>query len=165
MVRNLDQVDKGILHMLQQEARHTTAQEIAEKVGVSPSTIRNRIDALETDGIIRGYHPEIDYEAANLPLRVLFICTAPATDRPELADRVMDVEGVVDLREMMTGRRNIHVEIVATSTSDISRISDRIHELGLDIESSELMKRRQMQPFNHFMLRDYQDDVSPSADG
>ncbi len=150
MPRELDEVDRGILYMLQREARETTAQEIADTVGVSPSTVRNRIEQLETDGIIRGYHPEIDYEAASLPLRVLFVCTADPTERTALSDGVMDIRGVVDIREMMTGRRNIHVEVVGTSTTDISRISDAIHELGLQIESSELMKRRLMQPFNHF---------------
>ncbi|MFC7155253.1 Lrp/AsnC family transcriptional regulator [Halomarina halobia] len=153
MSRELDQIDKGILYMLQREARETTAQEIADTVGVSPSTVRNRIDQLETDGVIRGYHPEIDYEMANLPLRVLFICTAPATRRAELADEIMNVQGVIDVREMMTGRRNLHVEIVATSTTDISRIADAVHELGLEIESSELVKRRQIQPFDHFQFR------------
>ncbi|WP_254543719.1 Lrp/AsnC family transcriptional regulator [Halomarina pelagica] len=154
MPKELDQVDKGILYMLQREARETTAQAIADTVGVSPSTVRNRIDQLETDGVIRGYHPEIDYEMASLPLRVLFICTAPATKRTELANEIMNVQGVIDLREMMTGRRNVHVEIVATSTTDISRIADAIHDLGLEIESSELVKRRQMQPFDHFQFRE-----------
>ena len=150
MPRELDNVDRGVLYMLQQEARETTAQEIADTVGVSPSTVRNRIAQLEADGIIKGYHPEINYEAANLPLQILFICSAPATRRTELAESTMDVRGVVDLREMMTGRNNVHVEVVATSTSDISRISDAIHELGLQIESTDLIKHRRMQPFNHF---------------
>lgn len=154
MVRELDEVDKGILYRLQRDARGTTAQEIAETVGVSPSTVRNRIDRLETEGVINGYHPEINYEAANLPLQVLFVCTAPATHRSELAEKILDVQGVVDLREMMTGRQNIHVEVVATSTTDISRISDAIHDLGLEIESSELIKRRRMQPFDHFHFTD-----------
>nr|WP_255170852.1 winged helix-turn-helix transcriptional regulator [Natrononativus amylolyticus] len=79
--------------MLQREARNTTAQEIGETVGVSPSTVRNRIDQLESDGVIRGYHPKLDYEAANLPLCVLFVCTAPATRRSELADKVMNIQG------------------------------------------------------------------------
>ena len=159
MPRELDEVDRGILFMLQREARETTAQEIADTVGVSPSTVRNRIEQLETDGIIRGYHPEIDYEAANLPLRVLFVCTAPAAERSQLAEGVMDIKGVVDIREMMTGRRNIHVEVVATDTTDISRISDAIHELGLQIESSELMKKRIMQPFNHFHFSGSDDEM------
>ncbi len=57
---------------------------------------------------------------------------------------------------MVTGRRNIHVEVTATDTTDISRISDAIHELELEIESSELMKRRQMQPFTHFQFTELQ---------
>lgn len=150
MPTDLDEVDRGILYMLQQDARNTTAQEVAERVGVSASTVRNRIEQLEGAGVIRGYMPEIDYEAANLPLRVLFVCTAPGTRRSELAEKVMGVQGVIDLREMMTGRRNVHVEVVGTSTGDITRISDAIHELGLEIESSELIKQRRIQPFNHF---------------
>lgn len=150
MAEPLDEVDRGILHMLQQDARGTTAQEIADTVGVSASTVRNRIENLEASGVIKGYMPEIDYEAANLPLRVLFICNASPTRRSELAEAVLGVQGVIDVREMMTGRRNIHVEVVGTSASDVTRITDAIHELGLEIESSELLKQRRIQPFNHF---------------
>ena len=66
MGRDLDEVDRSILYLLQEDARGTSAEAMADKVGVSASTIRNRIDQLEDDGIIRGYHPEIDYEAANI---------------------------------------------------------------------------------------------------
>lgn len=150
MGRELDNIDRGILYLLQREARNTTTQEIADVVGVSPSTVRNRINQLESSGVIRGYHPEIDYEAAGLPLQVLFICTAPATERSELAQKVLEVRGVIELREMTTGRRNIHIEVVGTSTADITRITDAIHELGLEIETTELVKKRRTQPFNHF---------------
>lgn len=44
MAPDLDNVDRGILHLLQLDARNTTAQEIGDKTGVSPSTVRNRID-------------------------------------------------------------------------------------------------------------------------
>ncbi len=152
MDNRLDEIDRGILHMLQLEARETTAQEIADTVGVSPSTVRNRIGQLEADGIIRGYHPEIDYEAANFPLQVLFICSAPPTERTELAEEVMDVHGVVDLRELMTGKRNIHVDVVGTSTRDVTRITNAIHALGLQIDSSELLQQRRRQPFDHFQF-------------
>ena len=150
MAPDLDNVDRGILHLLQVDARNTTAQEIAEKTGVSASTVRNRIDQLEADGVIKGYHPELDYEAANLPLRVLFIVTAPPTERSEFVEKLLDIKGVVDVRETLTGRRNIHAEVVGTSTSDITRMTDLIHELGLEIDSSEIMRQRQVQPFDHF---------------
>lgn len=153
MGRNLDDVDRSILYLLQQDARNTTAQEMAETVGVSASTVRNRIDQLEADGIVRGYLPDIDYEAANLPLQVTFVVTVPPTDIADYSANLRGIQGVIDVREMLTGRRNIHVDVVGTSTAEITRITDAVHDLGAEIESSEMMRRRHIQPFNHFFLQ------------
>src|SRR6056297_3552187 len=153
MGRDLDDVDRSILYLLQRDARNTTAQEMADTAGVSASTVRNRIDHLEANGIIKGYHPEIDYEAANLPLQVTFVVTAPPTDLPEFSEQIRGIQGVIDVREMLTGRRNIHVDVVGTSTSEITRITDAIHDIGVEIESSEMLRRRHVQPFNHFFLQ------------
>jgi Lrp/AsnC family transcriptional regulator, leucine-responsive regulatory protein len=151
MGRGLDNVDRGILYHLQRDARNTTTQEIAETVGTSASTVRNRIEALENDGIIKGYHPEIDYEAANLPLRVQFVCTAQPTERAEYVDQVLDVKGVIGVREMLVGRQNIYIEAVGTSTEDIIRLPDVLHGMGLTVEAAEMMRKRYIQPFNHFI--------------
>ena len=153
MGRELDDVDRSILYLLQRDARNMTTQEIGDTAGVSPSTVRNRIDRLESDGIIKGYHPEIDYEAANLPLQVTFIISADPANLEEQSADLRSIQGVVDVREMLTGRRNVHVDVVGTSTSDITRITDAIHDLGIKIESSEMMRRRHVQPFNHFFLQ------------
>jgi Lrp/AsnC family leucine-responsive transcriptional regulator len=158
MGRPLDNVDRGILYHLQRDARNTTTQEIAETVGTSASTVRNRIEALEEDGIIKGYHPEIDYEAANLPLRVLFVCTVPATERADYVSQLLEIQGVVDVREMLVGRRNIYVEVVGTSTKDITRITDTLHESGVTVESSEILRARHIQPFDHFHFSEAVDD-------
>ena len=69
----LDEVDRSILHGLQADARTTTAEEMGEKAKVSASTIRNRIKRLEDAGVIEGYHPHIDYEAANYQLHLFII--------------------------------------------------------------------------------------------
>ena len=154
----LDNVDRGILHELQLDARNRTAQEIADKVDVSASTVRNRIEELEADGIIEGYHPKIDYEMADLPLQVLFVCTAPPEDRGGMVEEVLDVRGVVDVRETLTGHRNMYVEAVGTGTADTARITDAIHNIGLSIESSEILRQRRVQPFNHFFFTDPYDN-------
>ncbi|MFC6716760.1 Lrp/AsnC family transcriptional regulator [Natrialbaceae archaeon GCM10025810] len=164
MGRNLDDVDRSILYLLQQDARNTTAQEMADSVGVSASTIRNRIDQLEADEIIKGYHPEIAYEAANLPLQLTFIISAPPTELQHYSEQIRGIQGVIDVREMLTGRRNIHVDVVGTSTGEITRITDAIHDLGVEIESSEMMRRRHVQPFNHFFLQGTE-DMDARGDG
>lgn len=165
MARELDDVDRGILYLLQLDARNTTSGEIADEVGVSASTIRNRIEGLEDDGVIEGYHPEIDYESANLPPRVVFVITAPPAERSDVVDQLMDDKGVVDVCEMLTGRRNVHVEVVGQSTRDVVRITDAIHDLGVEVESSEITKQRKVQPFNQFYFSEAIGDVGGRAIG
>lgn len=144
----LDDVDRGVLHLLQVDARNTTAEEMAERVGVSASTVRNRISKLEEGGVIRGYRPVLDYERANFPLRVLFICTVRARERAEMAHEVMNVKGVVTVKEMITSVDNLHVEAVGTDTTDLVRITDALQDMKLEIRSSELLKQERVQPFD-----------------
>jgi Lrp/AsnC family leucine-responsive transcriptional regulator len=165
MGRDLDDVDRSILYLLQRDARNMTAQEIGDTAGVSASTVRNRMDQLEQDGIIKGYHPEIDYEAANLPLQVTFVITAPPTDVKQYSEDIRGIQGIIDVREMLTGRRNLHVDAVGTSTSDITRITDAVHDLGVEIESSEMMRRRHVQPFNHFFLQGAEETDAHDEEG
>ena len=164
MSRDLDDIDRSILYLLQRDARNTTTEEMADRAGVSASTVRNRIAQLEADGIIKGYHPEIDYEAANLPLQLTFVVTAPPSEIEAHSEAIRDIQGIVDVREMLTGRRNIHVDVVGSTTSDITRITDAIHETGVQIESSEMMRRRYVQPFNHFFLQGHDDLPADDAD-
>lgn len=146
----LDRIDRGILHLLQEDARNKTASEMADHVGVSASTVRNRIEILEDEGVIRGYHPEIDYERAEYQLHMVIICHAPVSERAELVDEAMKLEGVVTVREMLTGEANVHIEAIGTNSDNVDRITGGITDLGLEIESVNLVKKRHVQPFNHF---------------
>lgn len=65
---------------------------------------------------------------------------------------------------MLTGKRNIHVDVVGTSTSEITRITDAIHDIGAEVESSEMMRRRHVQPFNHFFLQGQSGDDARASD-
>ncbi len=60
----IDDLDRNIIYALQQDARHTSASEIAESLDVSARTVRNRITKLEEAGVIAGYDVDVDYEAA-----------------------------------------------------------------------------------------------------
>lgn len=146
----LDEVDRGILFSLQQDARNTTIAEIAEHADVSASTIRNRIEHLEKEGIIEGYFPKIDYEQASYPLHVLFVCSAPADERGELAVNALDGHGVVDVREMLTSTHNIYIEVIATDTQDLTKISNDLASVGFNIDSSEIVTNQYIRPWAEF---------------
>lgn len=147
---SLDEVDKGILHLLQVDARNNTTAEIGEEVDVSASTVGNRISKMEEGNVINGYYPNIDYRKAGLPLHTLFVCSAPIPSRSELADEALDVYGVVDVRETIAGTHNVHVETISQTIDELEKVTRSLDELGLEIRSSEMLKRHQMRPFDHF---------------
>lgn len=150
MDERLDEIDKRILYRLVEGARDTSAPSVAEEVNVSGATIRNRIAQLEDNGIITGYHAAIDYERADNRIQNLIICTAPVTDRERLAKKVLTVPGVVNVRELLTGRQNIHVNIVGESTSELTAITRHLAELGLDVEDEHILHMEETVPFDRF---------------
>ncbi len=157
----LDDVDRTILQILQRDARHATAVDISERIDVSDGTVRNRIQALEERGVIEGYIPMINYEQAGFQLQVRIMCTAPIEQRHELAKEALQIEGVVEVHEVMTGRRNVQVAVVAPRHDDLTRAATELSDLGLDIESEELIRHHYFRPFNHFGVA----DVSEGEEG
>lgn len=150
MAIQIDDIDERIIYRLTEDARHTSAPDIAEEVDVSPPTIRNRIRRLEDAGIIEGYHARIDYERIESRLNSLFLCTAIATDRKRFAQRLLDIPGVVGVREVMSGEKNLHVTVIATDTGDIRRIAQEITALGVDINDEGLLHQEHVRPYAPF---------------
>lgn len=148
--QSLDEVDRAILRALQEDARNNTNAAISERVSVSPSTVGKRISRLEDRGIIRGYRSEIDYEEAGFPLRVLFVCTAKIAEREALIERTLDLEGVVNVRELMTGQENVHIQVVGISNDDITRIAHTLDTMGYTVTDEILMRTEHDKPSVHF---------------
>lgn len=66
----MDEVDSAIVRHLQEDARQSN-REIAEKIGIAPSTCLERTRLLRQRGVIRGYHAEIDLPALNRHVQAL----------------------------------------------------------------------------------------------
>jgi len=148
--RELDELDRRILYMLQGEARHTSSSDIAATLDVSASTVRNRIQRLETDGVIRGYHADVDYEAAGHQLITLIVCTAPIPDREDLAKAAADVPGVVGVQEVMKGEENVLVQAIGADGDDLTRIGEELDELGLRVSDEDLIRNTHQSPYARF---------------
>ncbi len=69
-MHNLDKFDQAILAELQANGRLTN-QELAERIGLSPSPCLRRVKALEDAGIIAGYKAIINAEKLGLSLMAL----------------------------------------------------------------------------------------------
>lgn len=151
---DLDDVDQGILHMLQKEARGTTIESMAEAVGVAPSTVRYRIDRMEDGGIIRGYRPQIDYGLAGYPLHVRWRCSANPDVRNALTRDGLHIDGVVKTAELLDGPENVHVDCAARDVDHLVEIRDALVETGLRVQGYLLLYNRYERPFDGFASSD-----------
>lgn len=156
----IDSIDEQILYFLSQEARHTSAPSIAEKVDVSAPTVRNRIRRLEEEGVIRGYHADIDYQQVEGRLRNHYVCSTGDRDREEMAQRVLDVPGVIAVREIMSGKGDLRITAIGTDTDDLTRIAQDISSLDIEIDDEDLVHREYYRPYAPFGPRD-EEAVSP----
>lgn len=67
-----ERIDQRILYELMAEARDKTSPVIAERIGVSPGTVRSHVEDLEEHGVIPGYPAHIDFERTDGQLSPLF---------------------------------------------------------------------------------------------
>ncbi|MET7640355.1 Lrp/AsnC family transcriptional regulator [Streptomyces sp. NPDC005438] len=66
----MDRIDRAILRELQKDGR-LTHQELAQRVGLTPSPCMRRVRQLERDGVIRGYRAVVEPEAVDRGFEVL----------------------------------------------------------------------------------------------
>ncbi|QCW04693.1 Lrp/AsnC family transcriptional regulator [Natrinema pallidum] len=146
----LDAVDREILYALQEEARNLSSSEIADRTDASSSTVRKRIQRLESEGVIKGYSANIDYTKSGYPIRMLLFCTAPIPDRGAYIDDLLEVAGVVSVQELITGEQNLLVTVVVENDRDVTPIAQQIADMGLTITDEVLVRSHRSTSFDEF---------------
>lgn len=66
----MDELDAALVAALQADARATN-RDLAERVGVAPSTALERVRSLRERGVLRGYHADVDLPALGRSVQAL----------------------------------------------------------------------------------------------
>lgn len=120
---DLDTMDRSILRVLQQNARITNA-ELAEKVGLSPSACSRRLDILEKNGVIGGYHARLSHKALDYKM----IAMVHISLSGQFAKTLSEFESAVKLCPnvlgcyLMSGEYDYILRIAARDLEDYERI-------------------------------------------
>lgn len=136
----MDETDWKIITALQQNARLTN-QELAQKVGLSPSPCLRRLRKLEEEGILCGYRALIDQERYGLPINAFV--SIRLERQTDAAIRAFE-QAIQDLDEvqecyLMTGARDYLLRVVSHSLQAYERfVRERLTRIeGIaSIESS-----------------------------
>jgi Lrp/AsnC family leucine-responsive transcriptional regulator len=114
----LDQIDYNILRHLQDDARITNA-DLAEKVGLSPTPCLRRLRRLEADGVIKGYHAELNREALGMTVTVIILVKLEREDETTLRAFEAAIRKRPEVMEcyLVTGKFDYFIRVVIPSLS------------------------------------------------
>lgn len=123
-INGLDEIDNQIINLLIADAR-LTYSEIEEKVGISRVAVKKRVAALEEQGIIKGYHADVNpMEAPKMMTFVAVIKTR--ADSYDLISDALEQEACVVTLCKMSGDNILHAICVADSMADMNNFAWRV---------------------------------------
>lgn len=99
----MDSIDRAILHLLQRDGRLPN-NELADRVGLSPSPCLRRVRNLEADGVIEGYAALLNRSSIGCDYEPLVWVTLSEVTRPSLLafeTAVHSIPQVVEAMRMM----------------------------------------------------------------
>lgn len=102
---DIDSRDIGIIERLEEDGR-SSLRNLAEDMGISPSTISNRFHNLEEEGVIRGFGPDIDYEKVGFDITAVIEVTVDSENIGAVAESLEDKDGITSIY-VVTGNTDI----------------------------------------------------------
>lgn len=119
----MDAIDRAIIDQLQQDGRLTN-QELADRVGLSPSPCLRRVRALEAQGVIEGYTALVNRKAIGRAYEPLVWVTLSEVTRDSMTAferAVMQIDDVVEAMRMM-GQPDYLLRIATTDADSFEAL-------------------------------------------
>ena len=120
----IDEMDRRILSLLQQDARLPNA-EIARRVGMAPSATLERLRKLEERGVIKGYEVRLDPRKLGLGLTAfIYVRTQNKAGEVGSGERLKQHPNVLEVHHI-AGEDCYLVKVRAVDTEDLGRLLQR----------------------------------------
>jgi DNA-binding Lrp family transcriptional regulator len=130
---HLDRTDCEIIRLLQKNARLSNKQ-IAAAVRLAPSTCHERIKNLQSSGVIRGAHADVDLRSVGLNLEAFCFIKLAKYERAAIDRFMTEMESIPEVRRisLVSGRYDAVVHLAV-------RDVDHLRNLGFDRFTSQPM--------------------------
>lgn len=120
----LDRIDREILAFLQKDARLSNRQ-LADAVGLAPSSCLERVRRLRSRGVITGFRAEVDPSALGLGLQAMVSVGLKGHSREvfeAVRERLMDLPEVLALYHL-GGRSDVLVHVAVRDAEHLRQLA------------------------------------------
>lgn len=128
MKNGLDAVDQKIIELLQENAR-ISIKEIAAQVFLSSPAVTSRIERLEKNGVISGYHAELNSEALGYSIKAFINLDLEPVQKDEFYPFVENIPNVIECN-CVTGDYAMLIEVQFTNTNELDAFINKLQHFG-----------------------------------
>ena len=136
----MDEMNRRILKLLRTDGK-MSFREVAHRLKRSPSTVRDRIGRMESEGIILGYVALVNAEQMGMHAEAVVFANMNDDVRLNDLRKLKEVDGVMEVL-FVTGDKNIMIRMQAPENRTLEEIiAEKIVPLGLwDIDLRVVME-------------------------
>ena len=121
----VDRLDEQIVAWLTDDAR-TSYAVIGERVGLSASAVKRRVDALRASGVVRGFTVVLDPTAAGDHTEAFLELHCAGRVRPDDIRRMVEDEPSVVAAYTVTGDADALVHVRTRTIAELEEVIERI---------------------------------------
>lgn len=124
----MDDIDRKILKLLQANAR-TSLKTIAENTFLSSPAVSARIEKMEKDGIISGYHAQIDPMKLGYHIIAFINLNVIPEDKPKFYSYAESIPNVLECN-CVTGEYSMLIKVAFESTMQLDAFIGELQKFG-----------------------------------
>lgn len=123
-----DAVDEKIISLLQDNAR-ISIKDIAAEVYLSSPAVTARIERLEKNGVITGFHAQVNPEIIGYNVKAFINLDLEPVQKDEFYPFVRDVPNVIECN-CVTGDYAMLLEVQFENTSELDKFINELQKFG-----------------------------------
>lgn len=124
----LDDVGWQLLYLLQESAR-LSFKELGQRVGLSSSSVAERIHRMEEAGILLGYHAEINLEKVGFSVMAFIRMSTPGQNSTRIAMLLRDMPEILECYRL-TGSEAFIMKVCVSSVKHLEILIDHLSQYG-----------------------------------
>ena len=126
-MKNLDTTDRALISALRSNSRTSTSA-LGRTLGLSRTTVQDRINRLEREGVIEAYTIRFREDYADRQIAAHVMIQVSPKQQARIVDALMGIEAVTTL-QTVSGLYDLVTQVEAATAGDMDAVLDRIGEI------------------------------------
>lgn len=124
----VDATDLKLLEILKENSRLSFA-DLGRKINLSPSSVRERVQKMEDEGVIQKYNIQIDNKKIGYDLEAFILVKVFPGKLKYVIDKVKEFPEITNAHRI-TGNQNIHLKVVVQNQVCLQKLLDKLMQFG-----------------------------------